>query len=270
MILCDDIWWIVILLINDKDKINLFSTCKYLKYFRDKVYYTDTHNYRKILYLPFFNNFTSLSFIAETPVIPNGIKYLTISNNFRGSLKIIPSSVIKITIDHCIYDKFEPFLKKTGVEIYIINKPFIRQAKSSIYGFMDVLEDTSGPKCGLIKNTSFWGYGMWSNIHNEAIRHGLITSIEPFLGYNTEDSILFRNIMDDPPNIRFSRIDHFENTLSELNKKYLNNIEDPLSKKIPLKKLLKKYNKKGKVYHPHNNKFYKNDKYKQKFIPRHK
>uniref|UniRef100_A0A6G6ACA1 F-box and FNIp repeat-containing protein n=1 Tax=Borely moumouvirus TaxID=2712067 RepID=A0A6G6ACA1_9VIRU len=246
MILCDDIWWIIILLINDKDKTNLFSTCKYLRYFRDKVYYTDIYNYRKVLYLPFFNNFTSLNFIAETPVIPNGIKYLTISNNFRGSLKIIPLSVIKITIDYCIYNKFESFLEGTGAEIHIINKPYTRRVKSSIYGFMDVLEDTCGPKCGLI------------------------TSIEPFLGYNTEDGILFKNVMDDFSNYVSSHIYSYENILSKLIKKYLNRTTDPLSKKIPLKKLLKKYNKKEKIYHPHNNKFYKNNKYKQKFIPRHK
>ncbi|AGF84949.1 hypothetical protein QJ854_gp833 [Moumouvirus goulette] len=268
-ILCDDIWLIIILLINDKDKVNLLTTCKYLRYFRDKIYYTDIHDYRRVLYLPFFNNFKLLSYTAETSIIPNGIKYLTISNNFRGNLKSIPLSIEKITIDYSIYNRFESFLKTTGVKINILNKPIMRQIKSSFYSFMDVLEDTSGPKCGIIKSASLWGGNMWHDIHTRAIGCGLITSIEPFSGYNTEDGILSRCVIKNFSNHVYSLRDSYEDFIYKLHNKNFNTTDDP-SKKIPLKKLLKKYNKKEKVYHPHNNKFYKNNKYNQKFIPRHK
>ncbi|AQN68646.1 hypothetical protein [Saudi moumouvirus] len=289
-VLCDDIWLIIILLINDKDKTNLFSTCKYLRYFRDKIYYTDIHDYRRVLYLPFYNKFKLLCYTAETPIIPNGIKYLTIANNFCGNLKNIPSSVEVITIDYSIYNRFEPFLKRTNIKVNILNKPSKRYISRSLFGPMNVFESPDGPKIGLISPTfrrpgphndfDFFSGDIISrpfkkgNIYNKPIDCGVVMAIHPS-GFNTEDGLILKNYSSSYDDLideiyqKYNTKKYSEKNLYEsIIKSFIT--PDPSSKKTPLKKLLKKYNKKDKIYHPHNNKVYKNNKYNQKFIPRHK
>ncbi|AGC02299.1 hypothetical protein H012_gp151 [Acanthamoeba polyphaga moumouvirus] len=105
----DDIWFIIINLLKDKDKINLFTTCKYLRSFHNKIYYTDIHNYHKVKNLSFIKRINKIKYVDDGKEIPNIVNYLVVTN-FTFSVDIIPKNIKYLEMDLYKYFASKKFL----------------------------------------------------------------------------------------------------------------------------------------------------------------
>ncbi|AEQ32616.1 hypothetical protein [Megavirus chiliensis] len=156
-----DVLLLIFDLLSDRDKIRFTMINQFMSQYINYIIYTDLHEYERIRFLPFKNNFRRLSFKPRYDIIPPVITDLIIGKDYVGSLKnAIPNSVKNLTIDYNIYQKNKKYIRSdiflhfTGRKL----KYFYKFNDFEIYGseyWCRMDQCSKGPKCGISKILSF-------------------------------------------------------------------------------------------------------------------
>ncbi len=103
-----DVLLLIFDLLSDRDKIRFTMINRFMSQYINYIIYTDLHEYERVRFLPFKNNFRRLSFRPRYDIIPPIITDLIIGKDYIGSLEnAIPNSVKKLTIDYGVYQKIK-------------------------------------------------------------------------------------------------------------------------------------------------------------------
>ncbi|ANB50206.1 putative F-box and FNIP repeat-containing protein [Powai lake megavirus] len=156
-----DVLLLIFDLLSDRDKIRFTMINQFMSQYINYIIYTDLHEYERVRFLPFKNNFRRLSFRPRYDIIPPIITDLIIGKDYVGSLKnAIPKSVKKLTIDYGVYQKNKKYIRS---DIFL---HFTGRKLSFTYNFYDLEiygseywcrtdQCSKGAKCGISKILSF-------------------------------------------------------------------------------------------------------------------
>ncbi|AEX61128.1 putative F-box and FNIP repeat-containing protein [Megavirus courdo7] len=156
-----DVLLLIFDLLSDRDKIRFTMINRFMSQYINYIIYTDLHEYERIRFLPFKNNFRRLSFKPRYDIIPPIITDLIIGKDYVGSLKnAIPNSVKKLTIDYGVYQKNKKYIR-SDIFLHFINRKLSFTYNfygPEIYGskyWCRMDQCSEGLKCGMTKILSF-------------------------------------------------------------------------------------------------------------------
>ncbi|QGR54356.1 f-box repeat-containing protein [Moumouvirus maliensis] len=105
-ILNDDIIMYIMNYLSDRDKIIFGSINRYMRFFLDKLYYTELRDYEVIKKLHYLERFKRIIYKFKNKPIPNIVTDLIIKCSNVKNL-IIPPHIIQIIVCECLYYKID-------------------------------------------------------------------------------------------------------------------------------------------------------------------
>ncbi|AQN68750.1 hypothetical protein [Saudi moumouvirus] len=100
----DDIIMYIMNYLSDRDKIIFGSINRHMRFFLDKLYYTEPHHYEVIKNLNYLTRFKRIIYKFDNKPIPVIITDLIIKCSVIKNI-IIPSHIIQVIVCRCLYDK---------------------------------------------------------------------------------------------------------------------------------------------------------------------
>nr|AEX62220.1 putative F-box and FNIP repeat-containing protein [Moumouvirus Monve] len=147
-IINDDIIMYIMNYLSDRDKIIFSSVNRFMRFFLDKLYYTEPHHYDVIKKLHYLERFKRIIYRFDNKSIPSIITDLIIKCSNIKNL-VIPQHIIQITVCRCLYNKIDCNQIKIILDNKICKcKCFPRNDNNKFYGgaFYRISNNSPGDK----------------------------------------------------------------------------------------------------------------------------